>query len=121
MQRSRSLHQRDPCLFGGRRVVANAAENDEELAWMHRHMAAICFGAADAEHTTQHKEHLVLMFMAVPGKLPLHLRNLDVLIVDLTNHARRPEFLKSGTRKLQRDRVLLGLLRSLLFEFRRHL
>src|SRR2546429_484621 len=50
MQRRRSLHQRDPCLFGGRRVVANAAGNDEELAWMHRHRAAICFGAADAEH-----------------------------------------------------------------------
>jgi hypothetical protein len=97
--------------------VTDAAGNDEELAWMHRHRAAVRFGSADAEQTTQDKEHLVLVFMAVPGELPQHLRHLDVLIVDLTNHARRPKFLKSGTRKFQRDRVLLGLLGCLLFEF----
>ena len=76
MEGRRSLNQRDPGLFGGGRVVADPAGNDEELAWMHRHRAAVRLSATDAEHTTQDKEHLVLVFMAVPGELPQHLPHL---------------------------------------------
>jgi hypothetical protein len=76
VQGRRSLNQRDPGLFGGRRVVADAAGNDEELARTHRYRAAVRFGSANAEQTTQDKEHLVLVFMAVPGNSPCTLATL---------------------------------------------
>jgi hypothetical protein len=56
--------------------MTNAARNDEELAWMHRHRAAIRFGATDAKQTAEDKKHLILLFMAVPGELPLHFATL---------------------------------------------
>jgi hypothetical protein len=78
----------DPSLFCGRGIVTNAVRDDEELAGPQRDGAAVCFGAADAEETTEDKEHLVLVFMEVPGKLALYLGHLDVLIVDLTDDSR---------------------------------
>jgi hypothetical protein len=100
-------------------TVTNAVWNDEELARADRNRATVRFGSADVEQATENQEHLVLVLMRVPGGLALHLRDLDVLIVDPTNDSRRPKFFESGTRKFERDGVLLGLL---LFEFclRRH-
>lgn len=104
------LNQHDPRLFARRGIVPDATRNDEELACPHRHRTAIRFSSADAELTTQDQKHLVLVFMRVPGKLPLHFRHFDVLIVDLTNDSRRPKLRKIRTRQFQRDGVLLGLL-----------
>ena len=109
-----SFDERDPGLFGGRGVVTDAAGDDEELAWVKRYGAAVCFGAADAEDATEDEEHLVLVLMGVPWELALHLCHLDVLIVDLTNDSRRPKLLESGAGLFERDGVLLGLLH---FEF----
>jgi hypothetical protein len=89
----------NPGLFGGGGVVTDAAWNDEELARMKRHGAAVCFGTAYAEETTEDKEHLVLVLMGVPGELTLHLCHLDVLVIDLTNDSRRPQLGESGTRE----------------------
>jgi hypothetical protein len=66
----------DPGLFGGRGVVADATRDNEELAGVQRHGAAVCFGAADAEETTQDEEHLILVLMGVPGNSPSTLATL---------------------------------------------
>jgi len=87
------------------------------LARADRNRAAVRFSATDAEQAAENQEHLVLVLMRVPGELSVRLRDLDVLIVDLANHSRRPKLVKSGTCKFERDRVLLGLLGRLLFEF----
>ena len=99
--------------------MTDAAGNDEELAGADKNGTAVCFGSPDAEKTTEDEEHLILVFMRVPGKLSLDLRHFDVLVVDLTNDSRRPELLKSGAGKFERNGGLLG---RLLFEFglRRH-
>jgi hypothetical protein len=89
----------DPGLFGGGGVVTDAAWNDEELAGMKRHGAAVGFGTAYAEETTEDKEQLIFVLMRVPGKLTLHLCHLDVLVIDLTNDSRRPQLGESGTRE----------------------
>jgi hypothetical protein len=85
----------DPGLFGGGCVVTDTTGDDEELAGIERHRAAVCFGAADAEETTEDKEHLILVLMGVPGELTLHPGHLDVLVVDLTDDSRRPKLSKS--------------------------
>src|ERR1700760_2422887 len=109
MQRRHRLDQHYPGLFFCRSVVAHAARHDKELARMQQHSAAIGFPTANAQQPAENEEHLVLMLMRVSGKLSLHLRHLDVLIVDLPHHSRRPEFAKSGTCKFKRNRSLLNL------------
>jgi hypothetical protein len=99
--------------------VTNTTRDNEELAWMHVHGAAIRFGAADTEQTTEDQKHLVLVFMRMPGELALDLHHFDVLIVDLTDDSRGPQLLESGACEFEREGFLLGLLP---FEFclRRH-
>jgi hypothetical protein len=88
MKSGYGFDESDPGLFRGGGVVTNSAGNDEELAGAQGDGAAVGFGAADAEETTEDKEHLVLVFMGVPGKLALYPGHLDVLIVDLTDNSR---------------------------------
>jgi hypothetical protein len=88
MESGHSFDEGDPGLFCCGGVVTNASGDDEELAGPQRDGAAVCFGAADAEETTEDKEHLVLVFMVVPGKFSLYLDDLDVLVVDLTDDSR---------------------------------
>ena len=72
-------------------TCCDAARHYEELAGAHRHGAAFCIGASDAELATENEEHLVLLVMLVPGELSLDLGYFDVLIVDLTHDSRRPK------------------------------
>jgi hypothetical protein len=122
VERGDRFNEGDPGFFGSRGVVTDAARDDEELTRTEKYGTAICFGAADAEESTEDEKHLVLMFMRVPGELALYLCHFDVLIVDLTDDSRRPQLPESGAGKFEGDGVLLGLLGLLLFEFvfRRH-
>ena len=61
--------ERDPGLFGGRGVVANAAGNDEELAGSKKKVATVGMGAADAQLTAEDEEHFVFKGVRVPGEL----------------------------------------------------
>jgi hypothetical protein len=93
--------ERDPGLFDCGGVVANAAGNDEELAGSNDHVAAIGFGAADAQLTAEYEEHFVLKGVRVPGELPLNTRYLNELIVNLSKNSRRPKLRKSAAREFQ--------------------
>jgi hypothetical protein len=83
--------QRDPGLFGSGGAVANAAGDDEELARVDEHIAAVGRSSADAEFAAEDEEELVFMGVGVPGELSLHTRHLDELIVDLTEDFGGPE------------------------------
>jgi hypothetical protein len=91
--------ERDPGLLGCRGVVANAAGDDEELARTEKEVATIGRGAADAQFTAEYEEHFVLKGMRVPRELPMDTRYLDVLIIDLTDHSRRPELRERAARE----------------------
>jgi hypothetical protein len=97
--------ERDPGLFGRRGFVANAAGNDEELARSNQNVAAIGFGAADAQLAAEYEEHFVLKGVRVPGEVPVDTRYLDELIIDLTNDSRRPELRERAAREFQRYRM----------------
>jgi hypothetical protein len=101
------LDQRDPGLFGGGGVVANPARNDKELARMEQDIAAIGRGAANAELTAKDEKHLVFRGVRMPGKLSLNTRYFDELIVDLADHARRPQRGNSATGEFKGDGMLL--------------
>jgi len=95
--------QRDPGLFDGGGVVADAAGDDEELAGAEMDRATVGVGAADAELAAQDEEELVFMGVGVPGELALDTRYLDELIVDLAEDARRPELLELGCGAFEGD------------------
>jgi len=80
--------QRDPCLFRGGSVMSYPTRHDKELARPYGDVSAVRHSPANAQHTAQDEEHLVLVLMAVPGKLPLNLRHFDVLVVDLPDNSR---------------------------------
>lgn len=80
--------------------MPDPARHHEELSRLQHHRTTVRLSASNAQLTAQHQEHLILVLMRVPRKLPLNPRHLDVLVVNLAHNSRRPELGESDTRKL---------------------
>ena len=72
------LEQHDPRLFLGKRLVFHTA-------WHHNHVslpdALRSVAEVHGQFPLEHKEELVFVVVGVPHKIPLDLRNFDVLTV----------------------------------------
>src|ERR1700758_584829 len=90
MLRRGRLDQRNPRLFHGGSVMAHPMRHDEKFARPYRHSSTIGLGPANAQYSTQDQEHLVLLLMAVPGKLAMNPDHFDELVIDLPYDSRRP-------------------------------
>ncbi|GBH25697.1 hypothetical protein BvRS1_27460 [Burkholderia vietnamiensis] len=90
MLRLHGLDQPDPAFFFGDRVVQRAARHH-----VHRAGGQIDDAAAfilDLQVPAHDEEQLVFADMVVPHEPAAHLRDFDVLIVDLRDHLGRPVF-----------------------------
>jgi len=109
MQRCYRLDQCHSGLLVCRSIVTQRHEARQrtrpDAATQRRHRLQRGQCAAIREGRETSRPHV----MRVPGKLSLHLRDLNVLIVDLPHHSRRPKFAKSGACTFERDRGLLNL------------
>jgi hypothetical protein len=99
--------QRDPSLFDGGGVMANAAGHDEKFARLELDIATVSCATTDTELTAKNEKEFVFMRMRVPGELSVDTRYLHILIVDLTDHSRRPKLRKSAAREFEGEGMLL--------------
>jgi hypothetical protein len=93
----------DPGLFGGAGIVAHSFGNDEDFAGLQGERAAVGFATADGEGAFEDEEELIFVFMGMPGELALNFGDFEVLIVNLGEDARAPEFGERGADVLERD------------------
>ena len=72
------------------RVIAEVDENYVKVAKVHG-----TFGW-HAQAAVEHDEQFVLVGVRMPAEGAVDLRDLDVVFVDLGDHARRPQFVERG-------------------------
>ncbi|WP_241973521.1 hypothetical protein [Cryobacterium sp. TMT2-15-1] len=69
-------------------TVKHAPWNNEELARPQSHIRPALH--LNEQIAIYDQEHFVLIVMGMPNKFTEKFRDLDVLVVDLANHTRRP-------------------------------
>src|SRR5690348_1258425 len=109
VQRRLALDEHDQTFVVGDRIVTHTLGHDEEVAFAQ--LDATRFHL-DAQRPLENEEELVFAVVAVPRERSVHLRDLHERIVELGDHARRPElgeFRGNGFRRNDFAHVLTHL------------
>jgi len=88
VQRRLLLEEHDMALVFCDRIVSHALRNDIHLALAQVDHVVFHF---DAQVTLQYQKQLVFARMRMPAEDAMHLGHLDVRIIDLGHHPRRPK------------------------------
>jgi hypothetical protein len=88
MQGGPTLHEHELAFLFGDGIVTDPFGDDIHLALAELHGMAIHL---DSQPALQDEEELVFMVVTVPRQRPVDLGDLDIGVVDLGHHARRPE------------------------------